>query len=554
MLCWFLIAVSAVIFIASFIPFLPFANPLLHALEMRRVTSGAASLILLICAANMLGRKQMAWQITFVILLASMIRHLATPHGIPYSAVAIIEAALLAALFAVRRDFCWPSQHRSIRQGILLLAAAFTAILLNAGIMYHYASLRIAGVSRNVLFWESFQEAFSILFGETNNNAPGLPGVAFERTLFAFSWIMIFFAVLLFLKPWIERRLWTEHDMERARKLVLQYGQNPESYLTLERDKLLYFGQSVQGVVPYGIVGSTVVVNGDPIASPEDFEALLSEFRSFCTRSNHRLIILSITGDYLKTYQRLGFGTVKCGEEARFDLASYDITGRKGAKMRMNINHARKAGITVSEYQPLKQRDPEIEEAMSRISREWLSGKIGSMLVFTIGSVGLDNPMDRRYFYARNSHGDICAFNVYCPFNGGKGYMADITRRAPDAPGGVTETINYDAFLQFQSEGVREASLGIAPLANLLQGGSEPGPAERFLNFIYEHLNACYGFKNLYQTKKSYSPTAWLPGYYAWYPRIPVPEMFYAIVKIQNPKGILDYVRPVLSSLGSRSK
>ena len=35
----------------------------------------------------------------------------------------------------------------------------------------------------------------------------------------------------------------------------------------------------------------------------------------------------------------------------------------------------------------------EVFETMSRISREWLSGKTGSMLVFTIGSVGLDNPM-----------------------------------------------------------------------------------------------------------------------------------------------------------------
>lgn len=46
--------------------------------------------------------------------------------------------------------------------------------------------------------------------------------------------------------------------------------------------------------------------------------------------------------------------TGQCGEEARFALADYEISGKKGAKMRMNINHATKAGVTVSEYRPLE--------------------------------------------------------------------------------------------------------------------------------------------------------------------------------------------------------
>ena len=39
---------------------------------------------------------------------------------------------------------------------------------------------------------------------------------------------------------------------------------------------------------------------------------------------------------------------------------------------------------------------------------------------------------------------------------------------------------------------------------------------EKLLEFVYEHLNQCYGFKDLYRAKEKYSPTVWEPSYYAY--------------------------------------
>ena len=63
------------------------------------------------------------------------------------------------------------------------------------------------------------------------------------------------------------------------------------------------------------------------------------------------------------------------------------------------------------------------------------------MLQFTMGTVGLENPMDKRYFYALNSDGKMVAFIVFVPFLGKNGYMADVTRHGKDAPGGVMEIV-----------------------------------------------------------------------------------------------------------------
>ena len=74
------------------------------------------------------------------------------------------------------------------------------------------------------------------------------------------------------------------------------------------------------------------------------------------------------------------------------------------------------------------------------------------------------------------------------------------------------------------------------------------------LRFIYDNLNACYGFRDLYRAKEKYSPTEWVPSYYAYLPKVPTPDMFYAVVKIQNPQGVMDYVRSFLKERFQRKQ
>ena len=329
--------------------------------------------------------------------------------------------------------------------------------------------------------------------------------------MFWFSWGCILAALLYAVRPWLAPSSRRESDLQHARTLLNLYSQNCCSYLALEEDKQLYFGRNVDGVIPYGVAGDTIIVNGDPVCADADFPALLSEFKDFCVRSAHKVFFLSVTDHFLEEYIRQGFGYVKCGEEARFSLADYEISGKKGAKMRMNINHAKKAGVTIAEYKPLLQRDPDIEAAFDRVTNEWLGQKKSSLLAFTMGKAGLENPMDKRYFYAKNAEGTIVAFIAFVPFLGKDGYMADVTRHGCNAPGGVMETIIYEAFQTFRSEGVHYGSLGVAPLAGL--DDEKASLVERLLRFVYNNLNDCYGFKDLYRAKEKYSPTQWLPAY-----------------------------------------
>ena len=522
---------SFFLFLLTFFPFSRISQSMQASFEMGRMVQRAFSIVLFVLSLQLWKRKRNAWMIAMGIFTLNFLRGLIGMGHPLHNGVMIFDLVLFLLFFALRKDFCIPAGRENRKQTVTLAFLAIAGVLINVGITWHYMQVGTAAGS-SVSFADSFAQGIGMIFGMGDLPASMADRHGTEFVLFWFSWGCILAAILCALRPWLQKQAHGAQEIQHARTLLNLYSQNPCSYLALEDDKCLYFGHSVDGVLPYGTVGD------------EDFPALLAEFREFCQNSAHNIFFLGLTDYYLSEYEKQGFGLVKSGEEARFKLSDYEISGKKGAKMRMNINHATKAGITVHEYKVLEKRDPDLDREFYRITDEWLEGKKSGMLQFTMGTVGLDDPMDKRYFYALNSDGKMVAFIVFVPFLGKNGYMADVTRHGKDAPSGVMETIIYEAFQVFKEEGIGYGSLGVAPLAGL--NAESKNPMERLLQFIYDHLNACYGFRDLYRAKEKYSPTEWVPSYYAYLPKYPTPSMLYAAVEIQNPHGIRGYILTLL--------
>ena len=172
--------------------------------------------------------------------------------------------------------------------------------------------------------------------------------------------------------------------------------------------------------------------------------------------------------------------------------------------------------------------------------------KKSSELSFMLGTISLDNPMDRRYFAAYDREENMLGFIVFSPFAGGQGYLADVTRRKNNAPIGVMEKITIEAFRKMKLEGVKWGSLGLAPLANVTEDGKITG---KLLEFIYEKLNNFYGFKSLHHYKKKYGCTVWEPRYLVYYPKMFTPKIAYSIIKAHNSKGVSDFILIQLKSI-----
>ena len=92
-------------------------------------------------------------------------------------------------------------------------------------------------------------------------------------------------------------------------------------------------------------------------------------------------------------------------------------------------------------------------------------------------------------------------------------------------------------------KGIGYGSLGVAPLAGL--DTKSKNPMERLLRF---------GYRDLYQATKKYSPAEWVPSYDAYLPKYPTPRLLYAAIEIQNPHGIPGYIMTILKGELKRLK
>lgn len=180
---------------------------------------------------------------------------------------------LIYPVFHHAERFLLPGRTRKPPTNTVSGTFAIIGVLINVGITWHYMRLGTAD-GASVSFADSFTLGISMIFGMGSLPASMADRHGTEFVLFWFSWGCILAAILCAVRPWIQKQAHGSQEIQHARTLLNLYSQNPCSYLALEDDKCLYFGHSVDGVLPYGTVGDTIVVNGDPVCRDEDFPAL----------------------------------------------------------------------------------------------------------------------------------------------------------------------------------------------------------------------------------------------------------------------------------------
>ncbi|WP_298841788.1 bifunctional lysylphosphatidylglycerol flippase/synthetase MprF [Clostridium sp.] len=489
-------------------------------------------------------RMTMAWVISICMLSVSMLMHIINLHSL-FNPAIIVEFIVIIILSFNYKKFKRASDPIRLRKSMFLCFIVIFLIIINMWFVAYEVNIRFLTV--NILGYTVLRTLRMLFLSDFSTLGQlSTRELVFIKTEIAINWTGILAAIFLILKPLVYQPFVTAFDKEKVRKLLYKYGENSLSYVALEDDKRYYFGHIVEGVIVYTIATGVAVCAGDPICDELDMPLLITEFITYSKQNDFDICFCHTLEKHIPVYTFLGFGKTKCGEEAMFDLETYNLEGGKVAKIRNAINHASTLGITISEYKPLEKRDKLIEQQINDVSDEWLKDKSSSELSFMLGTISLDNPMGRRYFVAYNNKKSMLGFIVFSPFAGGKGYLADITRRRNDAPIGVMEKITVEAFSKMKLEGVKWGTLGLAPLVNATD---EAGVTGKLFEFIYEKLNSFYGFKGLYHYKKKYNPTVWENRYIVYYPKLFTPKIAYSIIKAQNPKGVSDFILVQLKSI-----
>ncbi|MHB1153760.1 MAG: bifunctional lysylphosphatidylglycerol flippase/synthetase MprF [Eubacteriales bacterium] len=493
--------------------------------------SFSLGVLMLLLAYSLYKRMRRAWYIEVSALTATLFFHLFKRHIFSFQFI-LIESFVLIVLLVSYKDFCRHNDKITLKKALIFIGVSLVMVIINAAAGLYFLKMNFRDSLRILIFMDT---------GIMRNNT----GIRYAESLILINWIFIISSAVLLLQPLVCSPIADVKDIEKVRRLVMSFGQNPIAYLAVEHDKKYFFGSDVNGVCAYRIIKNVFVVCGDIICGKTDGFLFLNEILSFCRQNGYHILLLNITNNFIDLYKMAGFGIIKYGEDACFKLGEYSLSGGKAAKVRTAINQAKNAGITVHEYKPTENKNPDIEKEFADISKEWHINKGGINLGFMLGGTGLSNPLDRRYFYASDKDGIILGFAVFLPYLCSKGYMADVTRRRTNAPQGVLEIIIYNAFMKMKDEGVLWGNMGLSPLYNVAEGDCVAF-TEKLFSYIYENMNNSYGFKSLHHSKKKYAPTEWQPRYLAYSPK-PFSIIYgYAILKVQIKNKI---TKTILNSI-----
>ena len=193
--------------------------------------------------------------------------------------------------------------------------------------------------------------------------------------------------------------------------------------------------------------------------------------------------------------------------------------------------------MTVRRYDRKSEADPAIDEQLERISEEWLREKRLGELGFTMGRFSLEGISDVPVFICLSGE-RVEAFCSWLPYRNGQAVVLDLMRKRKSAVSGTMDFMLSHSLLLLRDQGIREASLANAPLANVAgpRGGLERGVA-----LLFENMNGIYGYKNLFQFKKKFAPR-W-EGRHLIYPRgTDLPKVALALTQLHSSGGFLSLI------------
>ena len=507
-------------------------------LEVRyggHLTATLAGFGLIALATGLFRRKRIAWVLTMVVLLVSVVSHLV--KGLDYEEAGL-AAALAVWLLLLRSHFQALSDPPSIRQGLRTLVGAVAATLAYgvAGfyILDHHFQVNfgLASALRQtiVMFTEFYDPHLQPITGF---------GRYFAQSIYLVGATTFGYAAYMLARPVLLRAPATPADRTRARAIVEAHGCSSLAPFALLDDKQYLF-TSGGSVIAFVVRGRIAVTLGDPIGPPEAVPAAIAEFQAFCRRHDWQPTFFQVMPDHLDAYRPEGFTIACIGHEAIVDLRTFQLAGKAGREFRPQVRRLTNLGYeTVVLAPPLSAG--QIEE-LRLVSDEWLARMHGVEKRFSLGWFDDDYLRRCPVMVVRTADGTISAFaNMLAEFQLNE-VTIDMMRHRDDAVSGTMDFLFVNLFLWAQEEGYDTFNLGLSPLAGV---GAEAGDpvVERAFHFMFENTSRFYDFKGLHRFKSKFRPS-WSPRYLAYPGAISLLGVLHAILRAQSGgAGLLSYLR-----------
>lgn len=304
---------------------------------------------------------------------------------------------------------------------------------------------------------------------------------------------------------------------EELLALLRAYGGAPRSYFaTMPRLSYLRHRESI---VPYRRGRQVAIMLDAPVGPADQRADALAHFARQMLRDGLQPACYKLVPELAQAAAAAGLSGVKFGEEAMIDLQSLTLRGQRARDLREALSLVPQEGYSAQWYDLAA--DPKgWKTRLHEISRLWLAQKFGSEIGFAFSRMTQAERFakEQRLMVLVNPHGQPQAFITLVPiFVPGGGWALDLMRRTNDTPRDGMRYLIASALLALKEEGYAQASLGLAPLADVT---TDEWPGERLTTareLLFQRFNQLYNFRGVYRFKSHFMPR-WEPRYLAFTP------------------------------------
>ncbi len=433
-----------------------------------RVLALSFGIALVWLSRSLAKRRHRAWQLGVVVIAASGVAHLA--KGLDFEE-ATATAVLLGALIRWRGRFDVPGDRRSLRPLFVAVVTAAAAVAIPAGFELRHVPVsdRIADVVT----------AVGLLAG--------------------------FIALYLWLRPLSETVAQTVAERRLARSLVEEFGRDSLSFFALRRDKSFFFSPTQRSFLAYRVVGGTAIVSGDPVGDEAEFDALLAEFQRVARSSGWRFAVVSVSGDNLPRYARLGMKSIAMGDEAVLMPAQFSLEGRSIRKVRQSVSRLTKAGYTFR----VLNAEHAVRAAVEEVSSAWRGGNVERGFSMAIDDLYAEGTL---LALAEDADGRLGGFLHLAPAPAHDVWSLSTMRRRPDTPNGLNEFLITKAALWAKEAGVSELSLNFCAMTDLLDAERATTVLRRAVRRALLLADNVFQLERLHSFSRKFHPV-WRPRY-----------------------------------------
>lgn len=498
----------------------------LEVTQRSRAVMLLAGLALLQVTRNLGRRKALAWGVAVAALSVSLVSHTLRAFDLHHSLVA---ALLLAYLIAFRSRFTARSDPASLRQALVMAPVLALTVWVFGLVGLTDLQGHFSWDPGNSPALEALRSGLLIVEPAVEPLAPY--AARFLGALQLAGWAARCYLLVLVLRPVILRRR-QEAPPAEVERAVRDHGHHSLSALAAQQDKHHLSVAGGRGLVAYAVRGPIAFAAGDPLCADADREAAARDWLEHCRRNGWTPCVYEAAEERRALYGHLGLRSLKMAEEAIVELPSFSLAGGSRAALRSMVHKVKRQGLEVTRYERRCGAEPAIDVQIDEISREWLADRRLGEMGFSLGRFSLDALDEQHVFLARQGE-RVLAFTTWRPYRAGRAALLDLMRRRSDAPSGTMDLLVSSALEALRDAGLEEASLANAPLANV----SEPKSGlEKGVTLLFEHVNAFYGYRNLFQFKKKFAPR-W-EGRYLVYPRGALPHVAYALAHVHGAGGL----------------